>query len=77
MTGTATVDIDLPHDLVEIYRAELDRLGYDARGISGDSELLRTYFGVCRRLVLPKPRQILKSKSFSCCPKYHDGLCSD
>lgn len=74
MTAPRTVDIDLRRDLVEIYRAELDRLGYDARGISGDADLLRAYFGVCRRLVFPQPRQILKSKSFSCCPKYHDGL---
>lgn len=74
MTGSRTVDIDLRRDLVEIYRAELDRLGYDAHGVSGDAELLRAYFGVCRRLVIPQPRQILKSKSFSCSPKYHDAL---
>ena len=74
MTGSAAVDIDLRRDLVEIYRAELDRLGYDVRDISGDEELLRAYFGVCRRLVFPQPRQILKSKSFSCSPKYHDAL---
>lgn len=74
MTASATVDIDLRRDLVGIYRAELDRLGYDVRGISGDEELLRAYFGVCRRLVFPQPRQILKSKSFTCCPKHHDAL---
>lgn len=66
--------MDLRRDLVEIYRAELDRLGYDVSGISADEELLRAYFGVCRRLVSHQPRQILKSKSFSCSPKYHDSL---
>ena len=74
MTASRTVDIDLRRDLVETYRAELDRLGYDAHHVSGDAELLRAYFGVCRRLVIPQPRQTLKSKSFSCSPKYHDAL---
>ena len=74
MTQSRTVDIDLHRDLAGIFRAELDRLRYDVRRISGDVALLRAYYGVCRRLVLPQSRRIIKSKGFSCNPKYHVGL---
>ena len=74
MTGTRIIDIDLRRDLVAIYRAELVRVGYTVPEIDDDAELLRVYFGVCRRLVPSQPRQILKAKGFQCSPEHYAAL---
>ena len=74
MTGTKTIDIDLRRNLVAIYRAELTRLRYDVSGIDDDAELMRVYFGVCRRLISPQPRQILKAKDFLCSAEHNAAL---
>ena len=74
MTATRTIDIDLRRDLVGIYRDELIRLGYEVCSLDDDTELIRAYFGVCRRLVLPKPRRVLKSINFKCPAKHREAL---
>ena len=74
MTEPGIINIDFRRDLVAILRAEFIRLGYDVSGIVDDIELVRIYFGVRRRLVSWKTRQILKSKDFSCPPEHRNAL---
>lgn len=69
-----TIDIDLRRDLVTFFRTELVRLGYNVVDVTDDHELVRGYFGVCRRLISLEPRHILKSKNFSYIPEHRNAL---
>ena len=72
--GSGTIDIDLNHDLAEIFRAELARLGYNVNDIVSDDEMVCVYFRVCRRLVSLNTRQIYKSQYFHAESKYRQTL---
>ena len=74
MTKPRPVEIDLYRDFANFLRAELTRLGYNVTNIVDEVELVRVYFGVCRRLVSPEPRQVFKSKNFSCPPEHRNAL---
>ena len=74
MTEPRLVEMDLFHDFAILLRAELVRLGYNVTSIVDDEESVRVYFGVCRRLISPEPRQVLKSKSFSCPHEHRNAL---
>ena len=74
MTEPRTIEIDLWQDLVTFFRGELVRLGFDVEDIADDTKLARVYLGVGRRLVSLEPRQILKSKTFSCLPEHRNAL---
>ncbi|MCY3938421.1 MAG: hypothetical protein OXG22_08720 [Chloroflexi bacterium] len=74
MAVPRTIEIDLYRDRVEICRTELIRFGYAIAGIIDDAELMRIYLNVCHRLVSVHPRQILKSKDFSCSPEHQGSL---
>ena len=69
-----TIQIDFPRDLVAFCRSKLISLGYCTGDIADDHKLICVYLGVCRRLVSCEPRQIFKSKDFSCAPEYSDAL---
>lgn len=63
------ITIHLDQDFLDFCRAELDRLGYDTSALAGENVGHR-YFSVCRRLVTPTPRAVLKSSVFSCPPEH-------
>lgn len=69
-----TIDIDLRRDLVTFFRTKLAQLGYNVVDVTDDHELVRGYFGVCRRLISLEPRHILTSKNFSCIPEHRNAL---
>lgn len=66
------ISIDILRDLFSIFRQELIAFGYMKKDVNSieDLELIRIYCNVQRRLVLPVPRQLHKSKSFACPPKH-------
>ena len=61
------VEIDLLRDLVEIFRADLVRIGFDqeeVNGITGHEELFALYYNAARRLVSHQPRAVRKVRQF-------------
>lgn len=66
------ITIHLDQDFLDFCRAELDRLGYDTSALAGENVGHR-YFSVCRRLVTPTPRAVLKASVFSCPPEHQQA----
>ena len=55
--------LDLFSDWIEIAKSELVNEGYEVDGIT-DEEISILYFGLQKKLIKPKPRQIFKSDIF-------------
>lgn len=68
------IQIDFIHDWTEILRADLTARGY-ANSIDTDPERMALqFFNLRKRLISPRPRNILKAPAFSCPPAEQAGL---
>lgn len=67
------VNIDFYSDYAEYLGNQLKAVGSGIQGLGSD-EIVYAYLNLKKRLIDPKPRQICKSKSFICPPKYNDTL---
>lgn len=66
--------IDFFADWIEILRAWLSHMGYSIPQSADPKEIPIIYANAVRRRIRPIPRQIIKSREFSCPPELQSGL---
>ena len=65
------IKIDLYRDFADAVRHQMASEGYDIESIKGDDETaIRSYARLNRRIIAPRPRQILKASKFD--PSNHE-----
>lgn len=68
------VNIDLYSDWIQIIKSELMFLGYSIDQDEKSENICFMYFNLKKRLIEPKPRNILLSNVFNCPDEYKDAL---
>ena len=70
----ADIKMNLFRDFANSIRHNMESNGYDILSVNDDDEAaLRLYASLSRRIIAPKPRQILKASNFDP-SKYEDGI---
>nr|VFJ45621.1 MAG: hypothetical protein BECKFM1743A_GA0114220_1002710 [Candidatus Kentron sp. FM]VFJ49463.1 MAG: hypothetical protein BECKFM1743C_GA0114222_1007110 [Candidatus Kentron sp. FM]VFK13537.1 MAG: hypothetical protein BECKFM1743B_GA0114221_102844 [Candidatus Kentron sp. FM] len=68
------IEIDLYRDWVAHLRNQLTEFGCEIGAISDDEKVIHTFLNLQKRLISRIPREILKSKEFSCPQNLQQGL---
>ena len=70
------VKINLFKDYADAARCEMKRLGFKGlQSVADDDQAaLRLFSKLNRRIIQPRPRQVLKARDFNCPPRYENGI---
>ena len=70
------VKINLFKDYADAARCEMKRLGFEGLQSVADDDhaAVRLFSKLNRRIIQPRPRQVLKARDFNCPPKYENGI---
>ena len=70
----AAIKMNLYGDFADAVRQEMSSDGYDVSSLKSDDQAaLRLYSKLSRRIIVPRPRQVLKSRGFDP-SNYEDGM---
>lgn len=70
----AQINIHIYNDLVNIFRHEIEEVGYPTADITDPYKLIIMYFTMRKRLVEKRPRKVILPQDFTCPTALHNGL---
>lgn len=70
----ATVNIHIYEDLVDIFRREIEEIGYSTAAITDSHDLMTMYFTLRKKLISKRSRKVLYADDFACSTDLQAGL---